>query len=522
MPAAGVEQKRWCNEMVHNGQSRKRHPAPPPATTLRAAVSQVAAAPASSLKRREGEPLDAATRAAAEHDLGHDFSKVRVHCDDDAAHSAEQLGALAFTVGSAIAFAPGRYMPAAPEGRRLLLHELGHVAEGSGAVRFQLDPVALPGFDQGQYASCGAASIVTALVLWDRERHDPTAPNTLVVTACDIALVYMDDNQDALKATWEKSHAGKGDQLYEEVFDVLTLVRDQARAPGAQLTQEQYEQVGLVFYALYLGGGVGLPREAREALLDLIGLRTGPGNDVASFDDIFASDILTKLAPGRVAQVSWYVVKGPSKEHPGETSLGSHAFLIGRFKDRDVWFLSDQGASPAVELEAPDLASLKQQALATGRYYTGPPPHRMVMGYPLKDPPREVLLLGERGGVEEKAQTLVLRPGDFLAEVDAGLLTIGSPISAGDFVARAYSEADGMKALLAIPAGKGGVMVENPRGLFHVHETTTVSDANLNVTGIDKGDSAGGRLDPTSRRYYSAWLRLCSTTACNPEPLKVY
>jgi hypothetical protein len=89
-------------------------------------------------------------------------------------------------------------------------------------------------------------------------------------------------------------------------------------------------------------------------------------------------------------------------------------------------------------------------------------------------------------------------------------------------VARAYGEADGMKALLAIPAGKGGVMVENPVGLFHVHETTTVSDANLNVTGIDEDDSAGGRLDPTSKRYYSAWLRLCGTTACNPKPLKVY
>jgi Domain of unknown function (DUF4157) len=207
---AGVESTRWCNEMIRNWPSRERHPAPPPARTLRAAVSQVAAAPASSLKRREGEPLDAATRAAAEHDLGHDFSKVRVHYDDDAAHSAEQLGALAFTVGSAIAFAPGRYMPATTEGRGLLLHELGHVAERSAAVGFGLDPAALPGFDQGQYGSCGAASIVTALVLWDRERHDPTSPNTLVVTACDIALVYMDDHQTALKATWENRHPGKG------------------------------------------------------------------------------------------------------------------------------------------------------------------------------------------------------------------------------------------------------------------------------------------------------------------------
>jgi len=147
-----------------------------------------------------------------------------------------------------------------------------------------------------------------------------------------------------------------------------------------------------------------------------------------------------------------------------------------------------------------------------------------MFGQPLPIPEGhdQVLLLGERGGVMNKAKTLVLTPGEFLAEVDAGSLTIGSAITAGDFVTRAYSEADGMKALLAIPAGKGGVMVENPVGLFHVHETSTVSDANLNVTEIDKSDSVGGRLDPDSRHYYSAWLRLCSATACNPKPLKVY
>ena len=147
-----------------------------------------------------------------------------------------------------------------------------------------------------------------------------------------------------------------------------------------------------------------------------------------------------------------------------------------------------------------------------------------MFGQPLPIPEgqNQVLLLGESGGVTDKARTLVLTPGQFLAEVDAGRLTVGSPITAGDFVIRAYSEADGLKALLGIPAGNGGVMVENPVGLFHVHETSTVSDANLNVTGIDEGDSAGGRLDPKSKHYYSAWLRLCSPTTCNPKPLKVY
>lgn len=512
------------HEMTRSSASAERLAASPTAPTLRAAVSQVAAAPASTLKRHEGKPLDVATRAAAEHELGHDFSKVRIHADADAAHAAEQLGALAFTVGDAIAFAPGRYLLATPEGRGLLMHELGHVAERSAAVEFQLDPAALPGFNQGQYASCGAASIVTALVVWDRENKDPTAPNNLVVTACDIALVYMDDHKQQLIATWDAKHPGKGTSLYETLFAVTTKVRDNARAPGAKLTQQEYEEIGLVFYGLYIGGGTGMPLVAREALAGMLGLKTGQENNITSFDDIFTSPILTKLEPGRIAQVAWYVVLRSSKERPNETPLGSHAFLIGRFKDHGTWFLSDQGANPAIELQAPDLATLKQKALATNRYWTGPPPQTFMFGHPLPIPEGhdQVLLLGERGGLTEKASTLVLTPGQFLAEVDAGWLTIGSAITAGDFVVRAYSESDGLRALLAIPAGKGGVMVENPVGLFHVHETSTVSDANLNVTGIDEGGSVGGRLDPNSRHYYSAWLRLCSATACSPKPLKVY
>jgi hypothetical protein len=509
--------KRLATETVRAGNPGRQ-------ASLRTAVSRVAAAPASTLQRHPGEPLDRPTRAAAERDLGFDFSTVRVHREGTAAISAEQLGARAFTVGNSIAFATGEYAPETRDGRDLLLHELAHVTERSAAVRFQLDPNVLPGFNQGEYKSCGAASIVTALVVWDRENKDPTAPNQLVVTACDIALVYMDDHKQALIKTWEAAHPGHGAQLYDTLFAVTQQARDDARAAGAKLTQQQFEDIGLVFYGLYIGGGTGMPLAARNALVNMLGIGTGQVSGIASFDDIFESPILAKLEPGRIAQVAWYVVQGPATQAHGETPLGSHAFLIGRLKDRGIWFLSDQGAVPAIELEAPDLPTLKQKMLATKRYWTGAPPHTLMFGKPIPIPEGhdQVMLLGERGGVLDKAKTLALTPGEFLAEVDAGLFTVGSAITAGDFVTRAYSETDGMKALQAIPAGKGGVMVENPVGLFHVYETSTVSDANLNVTEIDKGDSVGGRLDPGSRHFYSAWLRLCSAKACNPKPLKVY
>ncbi len=81
--------------------------------------------------RSVGQPLDASTRAFMEPRLGHDFSKVRVHTDAQAAESASAVNALAYTVGRNIAFAAGQYAPGTPAGRRLLAHELTHVVQQS-------------------------------------------------------------------------------------------------------------------------------------------------------------------------------------------------------------------------------------------------------------------------------------------------------------------------------------------------------------------------------------------------------
>ena len=79
--------------------------------------------------RSPGRPLDSATRAFFEPRLGHDFSQVRVHADAKAAESAGAVDALAYTVGRDIVFGAGQYAPRTSEGRRLLAHELTHVAQ---------------------------------------------------------------------------------------------------------------------------------------------------------------------------------------------------------------------------------------------------------------------------------------------------------------------------------------------------------------------------------------------------------
>lgn len=77
----------------------------------------------------DGAPLPAAARAYFEPRFGRDLSGVRVHTDAASSAAADAIGARAYTLGSAIAFAQGEFAPAAPAGQRLLAHELAHVVQ---------------------------------------------------------------------------------------------------------------------------------------------------------------------------------------------------------------------------------------------------------------------------------------------------------------------------------------------------------------------------------------------------------
>ncbi len=80
-----------------------------------------------------GAPLDTTVRRTLEPRFRHDFSTVRVHSDGEAARSAADIHARAWTVSDHIAFAPGAYAPHTRDGMHLLAHELTHVAQQSGA-----------------------------------------------------------------------------------------------------------------------------------------------------------------------------------------------------------------------------------------------------------------------------------------------------------------------------------------------------------------------------------------------------
>lgn len=479
----------------------------------------------------EGRPLDAATRALSESRLGHHFGDVRIHVDEPA---AEGLQALAFTIGRHVVFAPGRFDPATAAGRRLLFHELVHTLQqrgdaGTGTppasvphIQRQEPPGAvdtapsgspysaiLPGYSQAG-DTCGAASLVTALLIWDREHWNPAEPNSRVVTACNLILAELARSRDDAIKRWtsrpspEVSKRCGGDRgCIEQAYTDLSTnfvaelqrIRAAGRAPGATISEGDYQRLGFALYFLWRegGAGAGLSSVEIERIQDGLGLKTMTSGNVQGFDDIFRDASLVGLQPDQFAQVFWFVRTGRQ-----------HAFLVGRLGTGE-WFLSDQGPVPAAQFRASSLAALREavrRAADSGSYwlFTGTMADYMHRFHVLPGW-TGIKLLGPQAGTETKAEALVA-PGTELGEVDAGPLTIGDTITSGAFLARRYSLSEAQAQLPA--ASGGGLIVEMPAGVFSLYATSAVTKANLGQTSLDAADSAGMLLArPT---FVHAWL----------------
>jgi hypothetical protein len=120
-------------------------------------------------------PLDAVTRSYFEPRFGCDFSSVLVHTGREAAASAREIDARAYTSGTHIVFADGEFAPQSAAGRRLLAHELVHVVQQQGGRAAAPAPVALraPGGTVQRQAAVGErepSQPVVVRLLVDRGR----------------------------------------------------------------------------------------------------------------------------------------------------------------------------------------------------------------------------------------------------------------------------------------------------------------------------------------------------------------
>ena len=83
-----------------------------------------------------GMPLPGQARGFFESRFGTDFSGVRIHHDQPAAHLARSINARACTYRNNIYFKQGQYQPQSAAGQHLLAHELTHVVQqGAGPAK---------------------------------------------------------------------------------------------------------------------------------------------------------------------------------------------------------------------------------------------------------------------------------------------------------------------------------------------------------------------------------------------------
>jgi len=173
-----------------------------------------------------GVPLPAAVRQKMEAAFGANFADVRVHVDARAA----SIGAVAFTRGSHIHFAPAQYNPSTLRGQHLLAHELAHVVQQrTGRVR---NPF-----------GAGVAVVQDTLLEAEAERMAGRATAGIVQRASPNPYKY--DN-----SAWEKKGKGKkgnnnnnNNDPHTEITRLWEAIRE-AATPYLKIAKKMEKNVG--------------------------------------------------------------------------------------------------------------------------------------------------------------------------------------------------------------------------------------------------------------------------------------
>ncbi|UGU16058.1 DUF4157 domain-containing protein [Sinomicrobium kalidii] len=86
-----------------------------------------------------GKPMNKDVKGYMEPRFQTDFSKVKIHDDQEAASLNSQLSAKAFTHKNHVFFGKGQYQPGTDSGKHLIAHELTHVVQQGHAVQRKPD-----------------------------------------------------------------------------------------------------------------------------------------------------------------------------------------------------------------------------------------------------------------------------------------------------------------------------------------------------------------------------------------------
>jgi hypothetical protein len=518
------------HEMEKENQNLQRTESPSTAHTAPVTISSYV----KSLSGK-GSALPVHTRQFFEPRFGVDFSNVKVHDDQESAFMASSIHSKAFTHKNHIVFNKGQYDADSETGKKLLSHELTHVVQQDNSIKrmeienheeeklqkkelvsksintaggsvnkeIQRQQDALPNVSQGNFDSCGAASIIAAIMIHDKQLSTIVPNNSGFIAAANIVLSYFTMHQTTVIAglvTNKRITNDQAENLYWTLRRQLLRIRNDSRLPGASVAEVDYQILSAAIYALYVSQTSGLSQAAIGNITNMLGMTVASEGGVASYSDIITHTSLRGLAPGQIAQIGWYV-------RTGGTGVGMHAFLIGRLNN-GTWYLYDQGPNPPVRFTSSSLNELDaiiRAAAATGSYwlFTGSTSEFRMM---LIGGWTGINILGSASEVLGASANL-LSPGTRLAEIDEGIFTWGSDVNVVAFHSEYYDLPSAQSAASGL-SGNGGAIIEMPKARFLLFTTSLVSDANKNETSIDAPE--GGEF--TMQRFFHAWLQLRSSS----------
>src|SRR5262249_905367 len=133
---------------------------------------------------------------------------------------AEVVDALAYTVGNDVVFGAGQYALAGPAGKKLLAHELIHVAQQARGSVQATATISQPGDAADQEAARVANQLVQTETASGHKAHGSHGRNPLPAGMGSISSVSVLQRQQDDGGTV----AGGGEEGYYEVGDQLNMV----------------------------------------------------------------------------------------------------------------------------------------------------------------------------------------------------------------------------------------------------------------------------------------------------------
>lgn len=219
----------------------------------------------------EGQHLDGETQTFMEPRFGYSFGHVRIHTDERAAQSAQEVNARAYTVGNDVVFGKEEYAPETREGRGLLAHELTHIVQQAGHIDASRTlAVGEPESPGEREAQASARAIVT-----DQPISRATVTQTDAILQRSLKGEIIGGIVGALLGSVAGplgmvaggiAGAGIGDALSgDSRFEAIKQILEQSQTGREALKVKDDYNVGIKYHE---GGGSYWDHDSRSMMLD--------------------------------------------------------------------------------------------------------------------------------------------------------------------------------------------------------------------------------------------------------------